>query len=306
MGLRRSTVTGQATTAASSGEVAESAYSEWRRFRRVFFGRKVVIFGALVILLFVVFAIFAPLIAPYGSNEQNLRAVTQQPSSEHLLGTDALGRDTLTRIIYGSRISLLIGVGAVAMGSIVGMLLGLIAGFFGGWLNQVIMRIMDALMAFPMILLALLVAGVLGGGLLNVIIALAVGLVPGSARLVCGQVLSVKENDYILLSRSTGTRSWRIMLSHVIPNCMPPLIVFITMTLGGVVLGEAALSYLGIGITPPTATWGAMVNDGQRYLLTNPLLAFAPGVALMLLVFAFNMVGDGLRDALDPRLRGVL
>jgi len=305
MGLRRSTMTGQVVTAPSCDE-APPTYSEWRRFRRVFFGRKVVIFGTLVILLFVVFALFAPLIAPYESNGQNLRAVTERPSGEHLLGTDQLGRDTLTRIIYGSRISLLIGVGAVALGSIVGMLLGLIAGFFGGWLNQIIMRIMDALMAFPMILLALLVAGVLGSGILNVIIALAVGLIPGSARLVCGQVLSVKENDYILLSRSTGTKSWRIMLSHVIPNCMPPLIVFITMTLGGVVLGEAALSYLGIGITPPTATWGAMVNDGQDYLLTNPELAFAPGLALMLLVFAFNMVGDGLRDALDPRLRGVL
>jgi peptide/nickel transport system permease protein len=296
----------QVAVAPASGEVPAPAYSEWRRFRRVFFGRKVVIFGTLVIMMFLVFAIFAPLIAPYEPNKPVLKAVTQRPSHEHLLGTDQLGRDTLTRIIYGSRISLLIGVGAVAFGSIIGMLLGLIAGFFGGWLNQIIMRIMDALMAFPMILLALLVAGVLGGGLLNVIIALAVGLIPGSARLVCGQVLSVKENDYVLLSRTTGTRSWRIMLSHVIPNCMPPLIVFVTMTLGGVVLGEAALSYLGIGITPPTATWGAMVNDGQNYLLTNPELAFAPGVALMLLVFAFNMVGDGLRDALDPRLRGVL
>jgi peptide/nickel transport system permease protein len=297
---------GEVATAPNNDEAAAPAYSEWRRFRRVFFGRKVVIFGTLVIMMFVVFAVFAPLIAPYDSNKHDLRNVTQHPSREHLLGTDQLGRDTLTRIIYGSRISLLIGVGAVALGSVVGMLLGLIAGYFGGWLNQVIMRVMDALMAFPMILLALLVAGVLGGGLLNVIIALAVGLVPGSARLVCGQVLSVKENDYILLSRSTGTRSWRVMLSHVIPNCMPPLIVFVTMTLGGVVLGEAALSYLGIGITPPTATWGSMVNDGQNYLLTNPELAFAPGVALMLLVFAFNMVGDGLRDALDPRLRGVL
>jgi peptide/nickel transport system permease protein len=306
MGPRKSATVDQAATAVSCGEAAVPAYSEWRRFRRVFFGRKVVIFGALIILIFLVFAFFAPFIAPYESNQQNLRAGLERPNSQHLLGTDQLGRDTLSRIIYGTRISLLIGVGAVVLGSVVGMLLGLIAGFFGGWLNQVIMRIMDALMAFPMILLALLVAGVLGGGILNVIIALGVGLVPGSARLVCGQVLSVKENDYILLSRSTGTKSWRIMLSHVIPNCMPPLIVFVTMTLGGVVLGEAALSYLGIGITPPTATWGAMVNDGQDYLLSNPELAFAPGVALMLLVFAFNMVGDGLRDALDPRLRGVL
>jgi peptide/nickel transport system permease protein len=297
---------GEAAVAVSTGEVLPEARSEWRRFRRVFFGRKVVIFGTLVILLFVIFAIFAPLIAPYGSNEQNLREALQQPSREHLLGTDALGRDVLTRVIYGSQVSLLIGVVAVGVGSLVGMCLGLIAGYFGGWLSSIIMRIMDALMAFPMILLALLIAGILGGGVLNVIIALAVGLVPGAARLICGQVMSVKENDYILLSRSTGTRSFRIMLSHVVPNCLPPLIVYITMTLGGAVLGEAALSYLGIGIVPPTATWGSMVNDGQLYLLSNPVLAFAPGVALMLLVFAFNMVGDGLRDALDPRLRGVL
>ena len=297
---------GETVATVAGGEVATPVYSEWRRFRRVFFGRKVVIFGTLVILLFVVFAIFAPLIAPYDPNKPNLRAHTQQPSSAHLLGTDALGRDTLSRIIYGSRISLLIGVGAVAFGSIIGMLLGLIAGFFGGWLNQIIMRIMDALMAFPMILLALLIASILGGGVLNVVIALSAGLVPGAARLIHGQALSVKENDYVLLSRATGTSSFRILVSHIVPNCLPPLIVFTTMTLGGVILAEAALSYLGIGVLPPTATWGSMVNDGQQYLLTNPMLAFAPGLALMLVVFAFNMVGDGLRDALDPRLRGVL
>jgi len=299
-------MTGQTEVAVAGREPVPRARSEWRRFRRVFFGRKVVIFGTLVILIFLVLAVLAPLIAPYAPNAQNLRGHLEHPGRAHLLGTDTLGRDTLSRVIYAGRVSLLVGIVAVAIGSLVGTVLGALAGYFGGWFSQIIMRIMDALMAFPMILLALLIASILGGGVLNVVIALSAGLVPGAARLIHGQALSVKENDYVLLSRATGTSSFRILVSHIIPNCLPPLIVFTTMTLGGVILAEAALSYLGIGVLPPTATWGSMVNDGQQYLLTNPMLAFAPGLALMLVVFAFNMVGDGLRDALDPRLRGVL
>jgi ABC-type dipeptide/oligopeptide/nickel transport system permease subunit len=198
----------------------------------------------------------------------------------------------------------MVGVIALGIAAIVGMIVGLIAGYFGGWVQAVIMRIMDALMAFPMILLALVVAALLGGGLRNVMIAIGIALVPGYARLMCGQALSIKENDYVLAEQSMGASSLRIMLRHVFPNCLPPLIVMITMMMGMAVLAEAGLSYLGIGIEAPAAAWGGMINDGYSRITTNPILSFAPGIAIMLVVFAFNMVGDGLRDALDPRLRG--
>jgi ABC-type dipeptide/oligopeptide/nickel transport system permease subunit len=168
------------------------------------------------------------------------------------------------------------------------------------------MRLVDALMSFPMILLALVIASVLGGGLKNVMVALGIGLVPGYARLMCGQVLIIKENDYVIAGRSIGASNLRIMLAHILPNSFPPLIVLMTMMMGMAILAEAGLSFLGIGIEPPGATWGAMVSDGYKYLLTNPMLSFAPGLAVMFVVYAFNMVGDGLRDALDPRLRGTL
>jgi len=182
----------------------------------------------------------------------------------------------------------------------------LIAGYFGGWTHAVVMRIVDTLMAFPMLILALLIASLLGGGIRNVIMALAFAMVPAYARLMCGQVMVVKENDYILAGHSMGASHSRIMLRHLAPNCFPPLIVMMTMMLGTTILAEAGLSFLGIGVQEPIATWGNMVNDGRQYLLSNPILSFAPGLAIMLVVYAFNMVGDGLRDALDPQLRGVI
>jgi peptide/nickel transport system permease protein/oligopeptide transport system permease protein len=230
----------------------------------------------------------------------------QKPSGTHLLGTDNFGRDTLSRIIYGSRVSLMVGVLALGIAALVGMTLGLLAGYFGGWIQTVIMRVMDALMAFPMLVLALIISALLGGGLVNVMIALGISLIPGYARLMCAQVMTVKENDYIMAERSMGSSDLRIMLKHAFPNCIPPLIVMVTMTIGMTILAEASLSFLGIGITVPTASWGAMVNTGYQFILSSPMLSFAPGVAIMLVVFAFNMVGDGLRDALDPRLRGIL
>ena len=280
--------------------------SEWSRFRRVFFSRGVVIFGLVVIVVLVLVAIFAPLLAPYDPNKTNLAAALEGPSRAHLLGTDTLGRDTMSRIIYGTRTSLEVGLVVVAVASVAGMTLGLIAGYYGGWTYTVIMRFIDALMAFPMILLALVIAALLGAGIKNVIIALSISLMPSYARMMCGQVLSVKENDYILASRSMGAEDWRVMLRHVFLNCISPLIILMTMMLGSTILAEASLSFLGIGIRPPTPAWGSMVNAGQDYLLTLPILSFAPGLAIMLVVFAFNMVGDGLRDALDPRLRGLL
>ena len=280
--------------------------SETHRFLRVFFKRGLVIFGMVILLLFVITSIFGPLFAPYPPNAQDLSNILLKPDSAHWLGTDYLGRDTLSRLIYGSRMSLMVGVVALGIAAILGITAGMLAGYYGGIVNAVIMRIMDALMSFPMILLALLLAGLLGGGLTNVMIALGVALLPGYARLMCGQVLSIRENDYIVAGRSMGSSNWRLMFRHILPNAFPPLIVLVTMQIGAAILAEAGLSFLGIGIQAPTASWGSMVSDGFGYLLTNPLLSFVPGLAIMMVVFAFNMVGDGLRDALDPRLRGTI
>ena len=296
----------QETTIITGLDEAPPRVSEWRRFSRVFFSRGVVIFGLVIVVAFILTALLAPWLAPYDPYKQSLKEALEQPSGKHLLGTDWLGRDTLSRLIYGSRTSIMVGVIALGIAAVIGMASGLLAGYFGGWVYMIIMRFMDALMAFPMILLALVIASLLGGGLVNVMIALGIALIPGYARLMCGQVLSVKENDYILSGRSLGAGNMRIMLRHILPNCLPPLIVLITMMMGMTILAEAGLSYLGIGVETPGAAWGAMVNDGYKYLLRNPVLSFAPGIAIMLVVFAFNMVGDGLRDALDPRLRGVL
>jgi len=280
--------------------------SEFQRFQRVFFSRKLVLFGMVIIAILVLTAIFAPLLAPYDPYDQHLDQILLSPSGQHLLGTDPLGRDILSRVIYGSQNSLMVGIVALAIASIIGMSIGLIAGYFGGWVYNVLMRVVDAMMCFPMILMALVIAALLGGGLKNVMIALGIALLPGYARLMCAQVLSVKENDYILAEHAAGAGNLRIMLRHVFPNCLPPLIVLVTMQLGAAILAEAGLSFLGVGIEPPAAAWGSMVNDGRQYLITNPILSFAPGIAIMLTVFSFNMVGDGLRDALDPRLRGTI
>jgi len=277
---------------------------ELKRFFKVFLGRGVVVFGLVIIVAFIFIAIFANQISPYDPVQRNLSQSLQQPSSEHLLGTDVLGRDTLSRLIHGSRISLIIGIIVVLIAGGVGVTLGAIAGYFGGFTGAVIMRIMDALMTIPMLLLALCIAALLGGGLKNVVIALGIGLIPGYARMMMSQVLVAKGLDYVVAERSMGASNLRILLRHIVPNCFSPILVLVTMMMGTTILAEAGLSFLGIGITEPTPTWGSMVTNGRDYLLTNPVLSVAPGVAIMLVVFAFNMVGDGLRDALDPRLRG--
>lgn len=277
-----------------------------RRFVRVFLGRKVVILGTAIILTFILVALLADIISPYDPYKQNLRESLQQPSAAHLLGTDSLGRDTLSRIIYGSRTSLAVGLVSVAVAACMGMAMGLAAGYFGGLTDTIIMRLIDALMAVPSLMLALAIGAALGGGLVNVMISLGISLIPTYARLMRGQVLTIKQADYVLAGEVIGSDDLRIMLGHIFPNCLSPLIVLITLNLGVAILAEAGLSFLGLGITPPGAAWGSMVNDGYRYLTTNPVLSFAPGLCVMLVVLAFNLVGDGLRDALDPRLRGTL
>ncbi len=283
---------------------ANPRVNEITRFFRIFVGRGLVVFGMVIILLAVIVAVFAPVLAPYDPYGTDMDKVLLKPGTAHWLGTDALGRDVLSRLMYGTRLSLLIGLTAVVVAAVIGMALGLIAGYFGGWVYIIIMRCMDSLMSFPMILLALVIAALLGGGVRNVIIAFSIAAIPVYARLMCGQVMTVKQNDYVLAERSMGASNGRIMMRHVAPNCFPPLIVLVSMMLGSTMLAEAGLSFLGIGIQPPTPTWGAMVSGGYSYLISNPVLSLAPGLVLMLVVFAFNMVGDGLRDALDPRLRG--
>jgi ABC-type dipeptide/oligopeptide/nickel transport system permease subunit len=252
----------------------------------------------------VILAVFAPLIAPYGPYDTNLLHRLEQPSTAHILGTDQLGRDMFSRIVYGARISLLIGITAVFSSSVIGFAMGLAAAYFGGWTFAIIMRITDALMALPGIILVILIAGLVGGGIPVVIFALAFGSIAGQCRLMCGQALTVKNNDYVMAARAIGMSDFKIMLTQIFPNAVPPLLVGITMALGGVVLAEAGLSYLNIGVKDPEPSWGGMVLVGQGYLLNNPLLSIVPGAAIMLIVFGFNMAGDGFRDAIDPRLRG--
>ncbi|MBN1188293.1 MAG: ABC transporter permease [Dehalococcoidales bacterium] len=285
---------------------ASPRVSEWRRFLRVFFGRPVSILGTVIILAFIMAAVFPGWIAPLDPYEQDLDHALLQPDSSHLLGTDSLGRDTLSRVIFGARTAAMVGVVALSIAAVSGMTLGLIAGYMGGVAYTIIMRFIDALMAFPMILLAMIIASLLGGGIVNVMIAVGIGMMPGYARVMCGQALSVRENDFVLAGRAIGGNSLRIMFRHVFPNCFPVMIVLMTMNIGITILAEAGLSFLGIGIEPPTPAWGGMVNEGYPYLLSHPQLSFIPGLAIMVVVFAFNMVGDSLRDAVDPRLRGAL
>ncbi|HGJ63908.1 TPA: ABC transporter permease [bacterium] len=289
-------------------ELTESPihYSEFRRIIRIFFGRKLAVFGLVIILLLVLTAIFAPFLAPYDPTVMNMTNTLAHPSREHLLGTDSLGRDVLSRLIYGSRASLLVAIGAIGLATVIGESLGLIAAHFGGIVYTIIMRLIDSLMAIPMLLIALLLASVLGGGLKNVILALGVGMIAVHCRMMCGQALSVKQNEYVLAARAMGASNLRMMFRHIVPNAFPSLMVVITVGLGTTILAEAGLSFLGVGVLPPSPAWGSMINDGYKFILSNPMLSFAPGIAIMLVVFGFNMVGDGLRDALDPRLRGVI
>jgi peptide/nickel transport system permease protein len=292
--------------AVTSFKEAPPKTSEVLRIIKTMFRRKVVIIGAVVVFILILTAIFAAQLAPYNPIKQNLRIALQQPSSAHILGTDEIGRDILSRIIYGSRISLMVGFIVSSIACVFGTTLGLIAGYSNTVINNIIMRFIDALMAVPALVLALAIGTALGGGLKNVMISLGIALIPGYCRLVCAQVLSVKEIEYVTASRSLGANYARILLRHILPNAFPPILVLVTFNMGSAILAEAGLSFLGIGVSPPTATWGSMVSGGQQYLLTNPLLSLAPGIAIILVVVGINLVGDGLRDALDPRLRGII
>lgn len=283
------------------------AASSVRRFFRVFFGRGwITILCFAIIVLFVLCAVAAPLLTPYTPTQQNLLAMLQGPSSEHLLGTDNLGRDTLTRLLFGARISLMTGLLSSIWAAIVGTTLGLISGYFGGWINTIIMRLTDAMFAIPPLIFTMVLSSIMAGNLLGVSVVIGVSIMPSYIRMVNGLVISLRENDYIIAANLIGQKQSIIMFRHLLPNCFASLIVIFTMNLGTAVMLESTLSYLGVGITPPTPAWGVMVSEGYKLLFNQPLVAVLPGICVMLVVVAFNIVGDALRDALDPRLRGKL
>ena len=270
-------------------------------FRRLRKSRTAVL-GIIIIILFTIIAFFAPYIAPYDPMEQNFIKSFRPPSAEHYLGTDEFGRDVFSRIIYGSRISLQIGFIAVFISLVVGVSVGLAAGYYGGWIDMVVMRLMDLMLSFPYILLALVIMSILGPGIYNAMIAIGIVYVPQYARIVRSSVLSVKKKEYVLAAQALGANDLRIILKHVFLNSMAPIIIQTTLSIGRAIINAAGLSFLGLGAQPPTPEWGAMLSNGQDFLRNAPWIATFPGIAIALLVLGFNLVGDGFRDAFDPRL----
>lgn len=268
-----------------------------------FFRNKPAILGGFIILVFVFMALFAPLIAPYSPLYQNLNIVVHGPMAGHILGTDELGRDVLSRIIFGARVSMAASVVAVGISILIGVPLGLIAGYYRGfWDEWIIMRIVDAMQAFPFLILALALASALGPGFLNAMIAIGIGFIPAFIRIVRGQVLAVGAQEYIQGARALGASDLRIMFKHILPNSLPPLLVQISVAMAAAILAEAGLSFLGLGMQPPTPSWGEMLSAAQSYINLAPWMAIWPGMAIFLAVLGFNMLGDGIREGLDPRL----
>ena len=260
----------------------------------------------ILILVVIVMALFAPLIAPFDPLESHAIDRLQAPNSQYLLGTDQLGRDVLSRIIYGARISLLVGLISVGIATVCGGLIGLISGYFGGVLDMIVQRVVDAFQAFPGLILALALMSVFGSGIVQVTVAIAIVIAPSQSRVIRGATLSVKENAYIEAARALGANDLRIIARHVLPNVTAPILILASTTLGLAILIEGALSFLGLGTPPPTASWGGMLTGSARaYMERVPTLSLFPGIAISLTVLAFNLLGDTLRDIWDPRLRGL-
>jgi peptide/nickel transport system permease protein len=291
------------TLSAADGKVREKRRSPWwevwRRLRR----NKAALVGMTVVVLLVVVAILAPVLAPYDPNQTNMTQRLKGPSSAHPLGTDNFGRDMLSRVIYGSRISLYVGFVAVGIGAIFGGILGAICGYYGGRLDNFIMRCMDVLLAIPQIILAIAIVGALGTSLLNLMIAVGISQLPRYARVVRASALTVRGQEFVEAAKAVGASDARIIIENILPNCMAPIIVQSTLGVAQAILSAAALSFLGLGIQPPTAEWGSMLSSGRQFLRQAPYLTFFPGLAISIVVLALNIFGDGLRDSLDPKLR---
>ena len=276
-----------------------------KQMLRIFFGRGILVKACTVFLvLFVILSLLAPVISPYDPNQMDLLSKLKGPSSAHWLGTDYLGRDVLSRLIYGGRVSLAVSLLAGAFAAVIGIALGLVAGYFGGVIGKVIMGATDVVLSIPGLVFTMVIAAIMGKSVMSMTIAIGIGMIPTYIRMMNGLVLSLRENDYIVAAKLQGEKERAILVRHLLPNTFPSLIVLFTINLGNAIMTESSLSYLGIGISPPTATWGNMVHDAYAYLLKAPQLAIIPGVCIIVLIIAFNVVGDGLRDALDPRLRG--
>ena len=278
-----------------------------KSFLRTFFSRGIIIKISVVIaFVFIAGAVFAPVIGRYDPNAIELSNALSASGTGHIFGTDAYGRDVFTRLLYGARISLLASVFSCLAAAVIGMLLGLLAGYYEKAVALIIMRYVDIQLSIPPLLFTIVIGLIAGHGLGGLIFAISFGLIPGFTRLMYGIVLSIKESDYIVALRLADIKNYKIILKHLLPNSFPSMIVMFATNLGSAIMLESTLSFLGIGIQMPTASWGNMVSDGYSYLFTNPMLALLPGVFITLIVVAFNIIGDGLRDALDPRLRGKL
>ena len=277
-----------------------------RIFRKTLFSKMPVRVGAAMILLFFFVALLAGVISPYDPYAISPAEIWNYPSARHILGTDGTGRDVFSRILYGTRTSLIVGLGSVICSAAIGIALGLISGYIGGITDSIISRFLDVFMTVPMILLALCLGMVFGAGTQNVVIVLGLSFAPVYARMMRGQVISIKNMDYILAEQVLGAKKSRIMWKHVLPNCVSPLIVMMTKNIGDAIIGEASLSFLGMGISSPTATWGGMISESYTKISSNPAFALVPGLCIVLMVLSFNLFGDGLRDAMDPRMRGKL
>jgi peptide/nickel transport system permease protein len=277
--------------------------SPGRRALRGFLGHRLAVFGLVVITLFVVVAVFAPLLAPFDPIETSWTRIRQPPSAAHWFGTDENGRDVLSRVIWGARASLMAGVIAVLVAIAIGVPIGLLAGLAGGWTDTLISRLTDAMLSVPFLILAIALAAFLGPALENAMLAIAISAAPIFVRLARGMALEAKSTDWFEAARSLGNPAWRNALVHVLPNIVPPLLVQATLAIAEAIIAEAALSFLGLGQQPPAPSWGSMLNSAQRFITQAPWLAIYPGLAIFFVVLAFNLVGDGLRDALDPRSR---
>lgn len=269
----------------------------WRRFAKY----RPALFGLAFILILVLCAVFAAWIAPYDPDAVNTKLRGAAPSADHWLGNDDIGRDILSRIIYGTRIALIVGIGATSIAVTIGVFVGATAGYFGGKVDFLLSRLIDTLMAFPLLALLLTLSTVFGPSLRNVVIVIGCTVWASYARVVRAEVLSLRERDYILAARAIGTPDRQIITRHLIPNALGPVIILASLAVGGIIILESALSFLGLGVQRPTASWGTMLSDGRDYLRNYPHIAVAPGIAIAITVLAFNLVGDGLRDALDPR-----
>ncbi len=292
------------TNTAAAEQAKQNKAKHRRQFIKTLFSRKIAIAAFVILILMILSAFLANFIAPYNPDEISIRERTQGPSAAHWLGTDEFGRDVLSRIIYGSRVSLIVGVLAVMIACVIGTSMGMVAGFFGGVVDDVISRVAEAIRVIPQVVLAIALCSVFGGGIVNVAIILGISNMTVYIRMMRSQVLSIKERDYIMAGKLQGNSPLRLMLRHILPNSISPIIVTMTQQIGGTILAEAGLSFLGLGISVPTASWGSLVSGGRDFLLTNPVYSLAPGICIALLVICLNTLGDGVRDALDPRLRG--